>query len=275
MPVYKALTTQEKKQHSSYFLQVIETASATNNTVSDVLQLPYFHTCRGKEFRDIFTSGILAPTECSEFNETLLYLFYGKPAYRVSNNGKSSKNLGRFPVTFVVELDNTDPVSRVFPFDTGALTHKTFLDICGEDYNPAKYELGNSISDIKKFILAFYGSDNAYFHGKVLPITENFDGMSFELANIRSLITENTDKEWDNRAMTIEVQSKTKIPLAGGKIKAVVLPVALLNSAEVSEFFYDNNIEPITYTHDRSNPAHLTPMIAELIKNYYETRGLL
>ena len=272
--MYQQLSILEKKQHEDYFLKPLD-GPASKALTTNLMQLSYFHTCRGQEFRDIFCSSQLAPTRCSEFDEDLLYVFYGKPSYRVPENGKASKDAGRFPVSFILKLEDNSAVSRVFPFDTGALINKVFVDVCGDNYNPAKYELGSELSQIAKFVSLFYGSDQGYFYAKPKPDVGPFEGFSYELQHILTLIKDTSDRSWDDRAHTIEVQCKKPISLSGGQVEAIILPSMYLNTEDLTDFLYANDIEPIPYDLERANPAHMTPLLISMAASYLKNKGVL
>lgn len=271
--MYIPLTPSEDDYRQHYLQGPIRSNSSTANY--SALTLPFYHTCKGKNFRSIFRNKALVPTLCAEFGELLLYFFYGKPTYRVSGEATTSRDVGRFPVSFIANLNPSNNIPRVFPFDTGALIHKVLKDVCGEEINPAKYELGSGIDWVRYFIEYFYGNDKNYYFVTPQIKLEDLKAMSFELQHIFSLATETSDKIWDNRAYTIEVQCKDSFQLDAGKIEAIILPKCYMNDTEIVDYLYNNNIVALTYGIERADPKHMTPLLIEIAENYMKSKGLL
>src|SRR5437763_15799276 len=67
-----------------------------------VEELPLVHTTRCEILPSILASGELRSiTECDVFHEHLIYLFYGRPAYRYALGSEPSGTLDLCPVAFV------------------------------------------------------------------------------------------------------------------------------------------------------------------------------
>ena len=272
--MYQPLSPEEEAHRRRFLCDVVAGAPGAGKPAL-TLSLPFFHTCRGRDFRGIFTKKFLIPSECPEFHEKLLYLFYGKPAYRIHSTGLSSKDIGRFPVCFVINTKSAGSIKRIFPFDTGALIHDVLKDVCGEEKNPAKYELGTDVDVISQFISFFYGSDKQYFMANPQISQRDIPGFSFELQQIYLLISERSEKQWDNRAYTIESQCVTDISISKTNISAIIMPSIYMNSQEIVDFIFNEGIEVIPYSLDRADPAHMSPLIIGLAEKYLETQGIL
>ena len=52
--------------------------------------LPLAHNCDSYHFREIAKSQQLRPSFCGHFKEDLIYLFYGRPAYRTNAPSKAT-----------------------------------------------------------------------------------------------------------------------------------------------------------------------------------------
>lgn len=274
--MYKALDSVESISHSSFFIGKISEIAANSGKECE-LSLPFFHTCKSVTLRDIFIKKEITPQHCVVFDKPLTYLFYGKPAYRLPSDGKTSREIGRFPVTFIVDLDKGTRIDQAFPFDTGALVNGYLECVSNCELNPAKYGLGTSFDSIKCFISSFYGTDRDYFHCN--PSITNSDLMpfSFELQKVLSLITERSSKGYDNRAYTVELQIQAPIELSGNQVKAVFLPSDLMGGSDrvLDEFLYENDIDAITYTLDQADPAHMTTMLQMMAENYMKDNNIL
>ena len=70
--------------------------------------------------RSILREGELQTEPCAVFDdEPLLYLFYGRPAYRVNSQVLSSAIDAYAPVCFIVRPGSVKAPRRIFPFDRG------------------------------------------------------------------------------------------------------------------------------------------------------------
>lgn len=271
--MYQELNESEKKAHESYFKGKIQEASLKSNNTCN-LDLPFFHTCTGKNLRSILLDKEISPSECDVFGKTLTYLFYGNPAYRVSGDGHASRDIGRFPVTFIIDLCSSASIEKIFPFDTGALSNRLFEGVC-EDNNPAKYELGNTLDDMKSFIAFFYGTDERYFRCKPIANYDDLNPMSFELQSVLNLINGKSSTVYDSRAYTIEMMLSSSVPFDNASIKAVLLPSDLLGDTELDEYLYNNSIKAIPYTVQQTDPADMTPHLQSLAEKYMQEENIL
>lgn len=271
--MYKKLSAEEKALHSKYFVDEIKKLSATRNQASS-LKLPFFHTCKGDSLRSIFFNKKIRPTRCEIFNKELTYLFYGKPAYRVSGCKSSSRDPGRFPVSFVINLESPQ-IEHVYPFDTGALSNSIFKDIFEDVVNPALFEIGSSLDCLQNFITCFYETDEKYFNCQPVVDQKCFSRFSFELVRTLMLVNEKASTKYDNRAYTAELQITNALDFNGSNIKAILLPEFFMEDPELATFLYNNDIDAISYTIEQSDPIHITPLLHELAKNYMLGENIL
>lgn len=273
--MHKRLSLIDKKGHNDFFIEEIDDIAAKSAERSN-LDLPFFHTCKGENLRDIFLSKEITPSQCKIFNKPLTYLFYGKPAYRVSGGGSTSRDCGRFPVTFIIELDeNSASVEQIFPFDTGAFVNEIFKDVFETETNPKKYKLGSSLEDIRKFITCFYSTDKNYFYCKPNIKKDGFDPFSFELNRILKLIEEGSSKKYDNRAYTVELQIASPLVFDNSSIRAILLPADFMGSSDFADYLYNNDIEAITYNLEQVDPSHMTPHLNALAEEYMKNNNIL
>lgn len=108
--------------HADYFDEKLNVHNITKE------MLPFFHSCDAFFFRSIIIGKKLTPTKCTVFeNEDLLYLFYGRPAYKASNL-LSSRLSSMLPVSFILKSDCVDDIKRIAPFDTGAFHKGLYKD---------------------------------------------------------------------------------------------------------------------------------------------------
>ncbi|HWA25956.1 MAG TPA: hypothetical protein VG734_09855, partial [Lacunisphaera sp.] len=74
------------------------------------------HTCDVYSARPALEQRELRPFHCSKFVEELLYVFYGKAAYRPRTAQDGNRFIQNYPVCFLIKLDDSIPLKRVYPF---------------------------------------------------------------------------------------------------------------------------------------------------------------
>lgn len=89
------------------------------------VSLPLTHVTDGYSFRDIMGNEALVPSPCRIFGSDLVYLFYGRPAYRSAAELESNGIDAYWPVCFVME-PGAAAAMRIYPFDSGAFHHGRF-----------------------------------------------------------------------------------------------------------------------------------------------------
>ncbi len=260
---------------------------------NDIQFLPLFHSCPGSNAEEIFINNELKATTCKVFEKDLLYFFYGKPSYPVSEKISKQFRTDTYacPVCFVYNIDKID-ICGIHPFDTGAYLRGMYstFSINGDKEKLYKdYYLGNDKNEIKKYITVFYSNNDNYLRGtptkchiggRVISI-ENKDSQKeseIEPSIVKLIRLLNCDGEFDfdERSRTIEVMTEKSIDIIDS-VELIIMPDNLAENKNVKEFL-DNNkdIEYKTYYHrplakaDRFNEAVFQKMI-----EYMKEKGLL
>ena len=193
-------------------------------------QLPLVHSTRCEWFREIAKEGELSPIKCPVFGEPLVYLFYGRPAYRSRNGGQPSTEITHCPICFVFKpYAVSDKIARVVPFDTGAAANGLFSPhIDRADF--AKFILGSRIDLAQRMTHLFFGSNKKYFLGEARRLL-SFADASVEVLNYLSLVHYEGESLFDDRRSAIEVQVREHVALRD-TLMAVILPLAFLEAPE-------------------------------------------
>lgn len=188
--------------------------------------LPYTHVTDGYAFRDILTSGKLTPTHCRVFGTDLLYLFYGRPAYRAAAEIESNGIDAYWPVCIVLDPINIVP-ARVFPFDSGAFHHGRFDGFMYHRMIKEDFEVTADPASPQRIVRTFWASDQSYYDAEFLSGLSGFQGdtMDFEAKSYVQLISSTGRAPFDERNSSVEVQVAQPVDLAGNTI-AVILPSA-------------------------------------------------
>lgn len=212
----------------SYFAEELLRAAPSQDL------LPFFHSCDGFYFRAILENRKLATSKCSVFNdEELLYLFYGRPAYK-SANQKSTSLPFFFPVAFILNSESIGDIKRIAPFDTGAFKKGLYSAYLHENMSIDKFLLRPEKATISKAINYFFESNEDYFLGK--PKNEiKYDAFDFEVAAYHNLIKNASQTNEDDRKASFEIQLEHEILLTEESLEAVIMPVDFKNAELVQE----------------------------------------
>ena len=260
------------------------------NTTCLTKALPLMHTTDSYNFRKIIEVGKLEPGPCNVFsNDNLLYLFYGRPAYRVSPDDRVSPDEIKtslkvfFPVCFVLKPDCIISAKRVFPFDSGAFASgkysqhfhnhmklESFL-VEPDPVNEGKIAIpGTPI----RIVSAFYGDNRTYYSGSIHG-TAKGSPLDFEVECFSDLIQSKSKTKYDDRRSSIEIQIDSDIILSPDTIRAVVIPMVYMEDTKIREIIIGEwGAEPILYEIYHSEPSQFTLIIMEKVKHFLETEDL-
>lgn len=209
--------------------------------------LPLFHSCDGFTFRSILEDRAIKTSECDVFKlERLLYLFYGKPAYK-SPFKQNTKLKSFFPVCFVLDGSAIDGIKRIMPFDSGAYNAGLFKDYLHPKMTMDSFFMHPKPSSIGKTVSYFFENNSNYF--SFTPKSDIvYDELDFEIESYHNLIRSVAQSPVDDRKACIEVQLEKDIQLTPGIVKAVIIPLHLKSSALVKDVLIDHcNATIITY----------------------------
>ncbi|WP_456707332.1 hypothetical protein [Bradyrhizobium sp. USDA 4452] len=202
--------------------------------------LPFVHITRAYSFDEMLVTERLEPVKGDDnFEEPLIYLFYGRPAYR-AKRGNNARLEFEWPVVLLFDPEKIQNVLRIYPFDTGAF----FLKFYEEFFDPlAKvddFALNPSLAGISQFVGAFYTGNKEYFDGgsrkNVQIETRQFEAQGLlELARLPGVQgAKSSRRERDERSSAIEVQVSKAIPFRD-TLLGVVLPEPYLDDDEIKK----------------------------------------
>jgi hypothetical protein len=250
--------------------------------------MPVVHTTKYLKFVNILNSHQLLPMPCSRFKKDLLYLFYGRPAYRVSVDVTADGQLLHLPISFILQPDVVSTSEGVYPFDTGAYftdRYKAFLDGIALD----GFELGDFPVAPQKLVSAFYRKGNAdYYSGNVVDKIEASE-LDIEV-NAYFRLIKDTEMAYrdetspDDRRLTAEILSKDWIDLRAnqlpdGVVQNRVLAVAVPLQAvpKVEEVVTKTwGAELLTYRASLfSKPDECHGMVWQRVTDFLERKGFL
>jgi hypothetical protein len=201
--------------------------------------LPLVHITRAYVFDIILDGDSLEPKPCDVFKEDLIYLFYGRPAYR-AKDGNNARLQFEWPIIFVFDPTKVRDIKRIYPFDTGAFELRLYAEFFDKDSQLSDFEMNTSFESVQKMVGAFYIDNNEYYLGETRRNVE-MGNRQFEAQGLHELArlpgVQGTkllpDRTRDERSSAIEVQVSKTISLKDALI-AVVLPQPYLGDSEVT-----------------------------------------
>lgn len=203
---------------------------------------------------------------CDVFKEKIEYLFYGRPAYYVSNNIKSRMDSVYFPVCFILKPDKIK-MGAVFPFDTGAFANKMYDDYIHEQMDINDFQLSPDIVFINNFISFYYENNDNYYKGKHQKLIRN-NNLPDEINAYQNLINNNGATSYDSRCRTVEIITRDNIDL-NLSLEAVILPFDMTRTDEWKKFIKINrNIKVITYYTFGDEPGSYNSVIRDKMYAY-------
>jgi hypothetical protein len=170
---------------------------------------------------------------CPVFKEDLLYFFYGRPAYRVSDEPMSKSSSQ--PVVLLFDPMLVKFGKRLFPFDSGAF-HTNRLDSWMDpEMKLPHFELKCGGDGAMRFVAAFFESNDNYLRTRVRSSIKKYGG-EFEVSALVRLLHGVGQGKADDRRMAVELQLDTTVQLCPGQLKAVIYPDELEESDWFSSF---------------------------------------
>lgn len=237
--------------------------------------LPVVHTTDWWSFRHIMDGNLLAMQRCPVFSEDLVYLFYGKPCYRLHQGSEPTSLSAFYLVSLIFEANSVGPFRRVHPFDTGAFSKGFYQSHLHPKMEIKDFELNASLGAVTEAVDVFYGTNAGYFKGapkKNIPVSP----MDIEAEAFVSLISTPARTPADDRRSAIEIQLQNSIDLTNVRVLAVILPEQLLDDQRVEQFIEVNlGAEALGYFCPHARPDEDVRAIMTEAKRFYKSRSWL
>ncbi|SDF14220.1 hypothetical protein SAMN05216464_11398 [Mucilaginibacter pineti] len=199
-------------------------------------QLPFFHSCDAYYLQSILANKKLIPRECKVFNnEKLLYLFYGRPAYKSALTENSSL-ISRMPVCFIFKPACNMDMKRICAFDSGGYSlYESFMH---PGMTVDNFLMTPNITSVHKTVDYFYDNNLGYFTGN--PKNQiSYDPIEFHIESYYNLLKDSSANKRDDRKASIEIQLNHELELTPDTLAAVILPSNLAGSAMVRRIITD------------------------------------
>jgi hypothetical protein len=239
--------------------------------------LPLVHTTDVAYFKAIREKGRLEPTARPDYNnEQLLFLFYGRPSYRVNSTISTLEAKAFAPICIIANHNLLEKSWRITPFDTGAFKRGIFTPPMHPSMTVEQFELEVDPKSPMKIIKLFFGSERSYFNAAPLPNVpidryENLPADSYD-----RLIRHQSNTDLDDRVSAIEIQLRESIDLFNN-VRAIILPRDYLDQPQVIDQIQSwSNPDIILYDLPQSYiPKELMGTIRQLVRDYYVQKGYL
>lgn len=245
----------------------------------DSKELPLVHTTAAYSFADLCGHSEISPEQCIHFQKKLIYLFYGRPAYRTQES-ESSNSEFNWPIVFIFDPGAIDGIVSVFPIDTGAFYLNLYQKFFHKDTIIEDLRLPGKIECARKIVGTFYGSSEQYISGKSKKNVE-IATMQYEAIGVNRLTqsppyTSGGEPIRDERSATVEVQTSNPIDIAASTI-GIIMPQSYLLEPEVVDALKRWDIpEVMTYEiFGYHNPGGWIDQIYALAKKFYISKGFL
>lgn len=239
-------------------------------------ELPLLHSTKICNLDGIVKTGKLSMTPCAHFGRPLVYLFYGRPAYRPKAGGhEPDASFSICPISFIFKPARLSArIARTFPHDTGAALNGMFAPKI-EPAQGLDYEIQASVTSLQRYVSRVFLSNEKYFLGEPDPTLKT---LSVDDAVRRFLdLIESTDATpVDDRRYTGELQIQEDISLRDLLI-AVVLPRAFMDQEVVRNTVINEwGAIPLMYdTYAGGIPQAYYQTVKQKVLDFYREHRLL
>ncbi len=237
---------------------------------SNLVLLNICHTTKDsiENHKNIIGKQRLSVSDCPVYKEPLLYLFYGRPAYKVP--------APHYPMCFIFQLDDADVnnIRRKMAFDSGAFYSKRM-----EKYFPGTtakledFEIANvPMEYLPRFIKLFFDTNANYYDSKVHdPLPE----YSEDLVNrYIAMIKSTDDSDLDDRRKSLEIQFSSDIDMSIKRPEMLIISSAYIENDDektILEELSGCSIE--IYEQSKSCDFHME--INVLVRSYFGQKAVL
>lgn len=234
-------------------------------------QLGLTHVTDCARLDSLIQSGKLEPRPCPVFGEELVYLFYGRPAYRRAWDGGATSNLDHARICLILRDDVVTKAHRILPFDSGGF--QRYAGAFHDSLEITDFELESGDHPLK-LVGAFYDSLEGYLlmeptQPRTFPATQNV------IRSYYNLITGGLAEQFDDRCAAIEVQLDDPLPLTG-EVLAIVGPNQIFDDPAVDGLLKLWGAEARGYSITRMfNPPETSAHLFSEVQRFLEDRGWL
>lgn len=204
-------------QEASYWQWLRKTAPSND-------RLKWCHRTDAFALRGIINSGSVAPRMCNIFQEPLIYLFYGRPAYR-SNEFQQLRLAAKAPVIIIFNNKIECSGVRLFPFDSGAFDSR-YDQWRHQDMQLSGFCMPCGQDAAERHVAEFFGSRKKYLSMEAVRPQRSYAG-EFEVEAIAEILNDKSSVPADDRRLAIELQVNRTLMLQSDETFAVIIPESI------------------------------------------------
>lgn len=195
-------------------------------------ELPLIHTSRCEFLPGFTAEHTIEARHCDVFEENLIYLFYGRPAYRSQQGNGYGEAICLCPICFVFKPNTvSQAVHRIFPCDSGAVDDSRFEpEIHASDLDDL--ELQPTIESAQRLVNLIFSTNRNYFYGQMELQGAFVNGTLIK--RYCDLLERPGPVPFDDRKSAIEIQANRAISLRD-QLMFVVLPREILEDKNIRE----------------------------------------
>jgi hypothetical protein len=262
-----ALSMSDKKESAS--LSLSQYLLKTNPVAGSMGLIHCTNVSRGLA---ALHAGSLRTSPCRVYEEDLLYLFYGRPAYKLPNDGRATGMVEFAPVCLVLDPKLLGATVRVLPFDSGGF--QRYAPLAGADLGRTDFELVGGPDVPRRIVAGFFGTNRNYFDQRAVVTSAQISIIHEAARVVARLLTDESLRNDDDRCGTIELQYPSAIPLAGA-LHAIVAPAVVLDDVELQGMLADYpDVALLPYpVFGRFRPPELANSIYERVNDLHARMG--
>lgn len=243
--------------------------SILTKTTSDLALLSIFHTTQDnkKNHENILAKKILKVSDCPVYKEPLLYLFYGRPAYKIP--------APHYPMCFVFKFDDSDlsNIRRKMAFDSGAFYYKRMDKFFPSGAKLEDFEIANlPMEFLQRFIKIFFNNNSNYFDSIVNnPLPEFQNDL---LKSYVSLIQSPDQESLDDRRKSLEIQFGSAFDLSTKKPEILIISSAHIENEE-ERINLEQELGCLVKIIDQNRSCDFNLEIHGLVRSHFEQKAFL
>jgi hypothetical protein len=176
-------------------------------------------------------SGRLMPTFCGEYGVDVLYLFYGRPAFKPLSGLPASDFDEVRPMCLVLDASILDRALRILPFDSGG--YDRYAPFVGPGLRREDFEVSGGEMPAR-IVRAFFESNRNYYDGIATASERDFRVSNPAARGYARLLADRSIQDDDDRRATIEIQLDTPVVIHGA-LKAIVAPRSVMDEPAILE----------------------------------------
>lgn len=236
--------------------------------------LPLIHCTTADICLRILDAREISPRHCPVYDDDLLYLFYGRPAYKPGSGNGASGILDLAPVCLVMDPTILGPAIRILPFDSGGYSH--YAPLVGPNLSLQSFEMGPDPTAPMRLVHAYYETNARYYEQRPQLSEADLPFSQLAARAYARLLADPAMRSTDDRCGTVEIQLTGAIPLSSA-LRAIVAPAAVLDDPMVVEVLSEcPNATPLPYkTYGRSDPLSFAHALYERVETLLRDQGAL